>query len=304
MTKLFGLPILAALGAGIAFPYTAIILMPYGFAFLFILMLLSGFSIDWQKIPEAMKRPAALLAGLFFLFVFFPLLQLFLAKMLITDAQFLIGIVFSSLMPVALVAPFFTNILGGDEELAFLLMVCSTLLAPFVAPLLLKLYTAAVLPINAAPLFRYMLLLVTMPLLCSYLISRLLPQVRQAVMPYIAAGNMAALSLLIFILFGTAVSHLNIGYESSADIVKLVLLAFIQDFGVLFLARFLAGRIFPGREAGAIMVSLSMKNVAIAAGVLLFYDPRASLAPALVFIAHACLFTFIPNMKGLLIIKE
>ena len=83
MTKLFGIPIMAAIIAGIFFPYTALSLMPYSFVFLFVLMLLSGFSVDWERLPAASKRPLALLVGLFFLFVFFPLLQLVLARLLI-----------------------------------------------------------------------------------------------------------------------------------------------------------------------------------------------------------------------------
>lgn len=303
MTKLFGVPIMAAVVAGIFFPYTALSLMPFGFVFLFVLMLLSGFSIDWDKLPIAFTRPYELLAGLFFVFVFFPLLQLLLARLLITDSQFLVGVVFGSLMPVALVSPFFTKQVGGDEELSFLLLVLSMLLAPLVAPFLLKQMTTSVLPIQAVPLMKSMLLLVTVPLLCSFLISRFLPRVRVAIKPYLALGNMASLSIMIFILFGTAVGRLNLGYESWGEIGGLVLLAFFQDFGVLFLARVMMAKIYEPPAANALMISLSMKNVAIAAGILLFYDPRASLAPAVVFIAHACLFSFIPGLRGYLAIK-
>lgn len=301
--KLFGVPIIAAVVAGIFFPYTALSLMPFGFIFLFILMLMSGLSIDWHKLPAALRRPYELFAGLFLVFVFFPLLQLFLAKLFIADSQFLTGIVFGSLMPVALVAPFFTKQLGGDEELSFLLMVVSMLLAPVLAPLLLKLMTPSTLPIEALPLIKIMLLLVTLPLLASFIISRYLPKVRQAIVPYLGIGNMASLSILIFILFGTAAGRLNLDYESRLEIGKLLALAFFQDFGVLFLARFFAAKLFDLREANALMVSLSMKNVAIAAGILLFYDPRAALAPALVFIAHACLFSFIPSFKKYIAVK-
>lgn len=303
MAKLFGLPIIAAIIAGILFPYTALSLLPFGFVFLFVLMLLSGFSIDWHRLPGMMNRPVQLLLGLFLVFIFFPFMQLMLARFLIADSQFLVGIVFASLMPVALVAPFFTRQLGGDEELAFLLMVLSMLLAPLVAPFLLKQLTATVLPIQMVPFMRNMLLLVTVPLLFSYLISKYLPKIRAAVVPYLAVGNMVTLGVLIFILFGTVVGRLNIGYESNAEIGKLLVLAFFQDFGVFFLARIFVGRIFTVREANAVMVCLSMKNVAIAAGILLFYDPRAALAPALVFVAHACFFSFLPCLKPYLVIK-
>lgn len=303
MTFLFGVPILVAVVAGIFFPFAALSLMPLGFVFLFILMLLSGFSVDWSKLPTALKHPWELLFGLFLVFLFFPLLQLLLAKCLIRDAQFLVGLVFGSLMPVAFVAPFFTSLLDGDEELAFLLLVFSMLLAPLLAPLLLRQLTASVLPIQVAPLMKNMALLVTLPLLVSFFICRYLPRFKRAILTHLASANSIFLGLLIFILFGTAVGRLNLGYESKFEVGKLLFLAFVQDFGVLLLARLFLGKLLSARAATAVMVSLAMKNVAIAAGVFLFYDPRASLPPALVFIAHAFLFSFIPAGRKLLTIR-
>ena len=297
MTRLFGLPVLAAIVAGILFPYTAITLMPIGFVFLAVLMLLSGFSIEWGRLAAVIRRPLELFIGLFLLFVLFPLLQFFVARMLIDDSQYLVGAVFASLMPAALVVPFFTGVVDGDEELSFLLLVVSMLIAPFVSPLLLQKMTASVLPIQIAPLFKSMFLLVSVPLFLSFLISRFIPALRRRLAPYLGIGNSVTLGILIFIFFGTAVGRMNVGYESATVIVRLLLLAFIQDFGVLYLGRVIVARLFSVRSANAMMVSLSMKNVAIAAGILLFYDPRASLAPAMVFIAHACLFSFIPMMK-------
>lgn len=293
--KLFGLPILLSIVAGVIFPYTAISLLPYGFVFLFILMLLSGLTIDWPTVPHALRRPWPLLLGLFLCFIFFPLLQLLLARLLLTDSQFIGGLLFGALMPPAMVAPFFTRLLKGDEEISFLLMVAATLIAPLLAPLLLKLGAGSLLPIEIAPLMKSMLLMVTLPLLGGFLISRYLPQLRQGVEPWLGVGNMAALSILIFIMFGTAVGRLNLGYETSGEIGKLLGLAFLQDFGVLLAARFLLPHLLEPKEVTALLVTLAMKNVAIACGVLFFYDPRAALPPALVFVAHACLFSFLPS---------
>jgi BASS family bile acid:Na+ symporter len=292
--KLFGLPILLSIVAGVIFPYTAISLLPYGFVFLFILMLLSGLTIDWPTVPHALRRPWPLVLGLFLCFIFFPLLQLLLARLLLTDSQFIGGLLFGALMPPAMVAPFFTRLLRGDEEISFLLMVAATLIAPLVAPLLLKLGAGSLLPIEIAPMMKSMLLMVTLPLLGGFLIARYLPQVRKGVEPWLGVGNMAALSVLIFIMFGTAVGRLNLGYETPTEIGKLLGLAFLQDFGVLLAARFLLPQLLEPREATAVLVTLAMKNVAIACGVLFFYDPRAALPPALVFVAHACLFSLLP----------
>ncbi|MBU0481248.1 MAG: hypothetical protein KKG47_09115 [Proteobacteria bacterium] len=304
MINYFGIPILLAVIAGIFFPYTALAMMPYAVVFLFVLMLLSGFTVDWDRVPAALGRFQELLLGLFLLFLFFPLLQLLLARLLISDVQIIEGVVFGSLMPLALVAPFFSRQLGGDEELAFLLMVLSTLLAPLLSPLLLTVLVSSVLPVRVVPFMKNMLLLVTVPLLTSFLLVRVFPKIRALLAPALPLANMGALSVLIFILFGSAAGRLSLGYESGWLPVKLLLLAFFQDFGVLFLTRVLAGKLFSEKVAVTMMVALSMKNVAIAASILLFYDPRAAIAPAMVFIAHACLFSFIPGFRKVLAFRE
>ncbi len=304
MIKLFGLPVLLAIIAGIMFPYIAISMMPFGVVFLFFLMLWSGVSIDWQRISLVITRPFDIGIGLFFLFIFFPVLQLLLAKFLITDKQFLMGLLFSSLTPVAIVAPLFSRTVGGDEELSFLLLFFSMILAPLVIPLLLKLMSQSILPISFMPLFKIMLLLVTLPLLLSYLLARFLPRVKRAISTHLALLNMLTLSILIFILFGTAVGRLNLHYEQPMEIFFLLLLAFVQDFGVLFVARLIMPWFFNPATANTLIATLAMKNVAIAAGILLFYDPKASLPPALGFVAHAFLFSCIPLFKDKIFIKQ
>jgi len=301
--KFFGLPIIIAIAAGVIFPYTAISLLPYGFVFLFILMLLSGLTIDWPTVPHALRRPWPLLLGLFLCFIFFPLLQLLLARLLLADSQFIGGLLFGALMPPAMVAPFFTRLLKGDEELSFLLMVAATLVTPLAAPLLLKLGAGSLLQIETAPLMKSMLLMVTLPLLGGFLIARYLPQVRKGFEPWLGVGNMAALSILIFIMFGTAVGRLHLEFAAPAELSKLLALAFLQDFGVLLAARLLLPQLLEPREATALLVTLAMKNVAIACGVLFFYDPRAALPPALVFVAHACLFSLLPAADRWLLVK-
>lgn len=293
MANVFGLPIVLAIVLGITFPYTALLLMPYGIAFLFLLMVWAGLAIDWRKLRGFSRYKYELLIGLLFLYVLFPLVQWLLARWLVADSQFLYGLVFASLCPVAIVAPFFTQHIRSDEEFSFLLMTVSMVLCPIVAPLVLNTLLASSTGINTAPLAKYMLTLVTVPLLISYLISRYLPAVRAALRPYLAILNMGSLSVLIFILFGTAVGKLNIHYTAAYDIWNLLLLVFVQDFGVLFAGRTMFRLWFDRDVANSLAVSLSMKNVAIAAGILLFFDPRASFPAALVFVAHACLFTFI-----------
>ena len=304
MAKIFGIPLIISVLLGILFPYVAISLKSYSFIFLFLLMIWAGLTIDWGKLPDVAKRPGDILIGLFFLYFCFPIFQWILAKQLISDDQFLYGLLFTSLTPVAIVAPFFTKMTDGDEELSFLLLLSSMIISPILTPFLLKMLASSISPISSFLLFKDMILYITLPMLISYLVAKYAPKFKEVVTPHLALLNMVCLSILFYILFGTAVGRLNLSYHSSLEISKLLLLVFIQDFGVLFISRFLFPMFFNPRVANAFIITLAMKNVAIAAGILLFYDPRASFPATLAFVAHAFLFSFIPLKKNMFVEKQ
>ncbi len=300
MTNIFGLPIIAAIVLGICFPYFALTLIPLAFVFLFLLMIWAGLTIDWSILKTILRQPHKIVLGLFFVFIVFPLIQYGIAKVLINDNQFLYGLVFASLTPIAIVAPYFTRVVHGDDGLSFMLMITSMLLCPFIAPPLLKLLLGHRIAIQMWPLFKYMMLLITLPLIISYLVSKFIPAVKRRIGPHLGLLNMITLSVLIYILWGNAAGRVNLSYTATSDIIVIIVLVFFQDFGVLFISRWLFAKMCSKQaEARAFTISLSMKNVAIAAGLLLFYDPRAALPPAVAFIAHALLFNFIPLFRKL-----
>lgn len=293
MAKVFGVPILAAIVLGILFPYTAISLIPFSILFLAILMINAGLVVDWRETVAVFSRVREVALGLLLLFVAFPLVLWILARLLVSDQQYLYGFVFSSLCPVALVAPYFTRLHEADEQLSFLLMVSSMVLCPLIVPVVLAMLFSSAVSLNLIPLMRYMVLLVTAPLLLSIVVGRFLPGVRRGILRFGHVINMVSLSLLIFTLFGSIRGRVGLYYTDTAEIVVLFALVLLQDFGVLIAARRMLGGVVPDKVADALSISLSMRNVAIAAGVLLVYDPRASFVPALAFVAHALLFNFL-----------
>ena len=299
MDRYFGIPIFIAILSGIMFPYAAIEMSPYGIVFLFILMFNAGLGMDWKKFRRTPGRLGQLSTGLILLFFIFPFLQWLLATLLISDQQYIYGLVFSSLCPVALVAPHFSRLQESDVEITYLLVLFSMILCPIIAPAILYLLFSTSLSINIIPLARYMAILTLLPMLLSFSVTRFMPGLSTRITRYDAFINIGALSVLVFTLFGTAASRVGYSYLDMKDILMLLGLVFFQDFGVFFLARYFLKQRFNERVALAIAMSMGMKNVAIAAGILLVYDPRSSLAPALAFIAHSFFFTYLGRRRFL-----
>lgn len=297
MEKIFGIPILIAIVLGILFPYVAFELVNTGLIFLFMLMFFAGLTIDWNKLSLKYLLSPTILVALFFLFVVFPVCQWLIAKLIISDSQYLFGLVLASLCPVAIVAPYFCKVVDSDAEVSFYLVVISMLIFPFVAPVMLGLLSDSSLVFESGPIVNYMVLLTTVPLFLGFIVYKYLRRLRDYLNERAGIINSICLSFLIFLLFGTAARRTNMSYTGWEEIAAILAIVFVQNFVVLIAARSTFLLVFPFRQAISMAISLSMKNYALAAGILLFYDPKASLAPALGFLAHAVLFNIIPLMK-------
>lgn len=299
MVKFFGIPILLAFFLGFYFPFTALSLSPYAFVILFFMMMTSVLDFRWTVIKKVGTYKTEILVGLFFLFLFFPLFQWFFAKALIVESSLFFGVIFASICPIALVAPQFTKMHKGDEDLSVILMMLSMALFPIMTMTLLQFSERSV---HIRPIFVDMCLLLFVPVFLSELIKKLdVLFFKETLIPVwrSRAGeiNMISIAMLTFIYLGASVSKINLNYTPWSELFAVAAIVFFQDFGVYFLASFITKKLFSPAQAKALSISIAMKNLALSGTVLLFYDPKASLASAIGFVAHAFFFNFLIFMS-------
>lgn len=288
----FGLGIFVTIIAAILFPYTAIMLHPLAILFLFLLMFVTGIRTDWSRLKIILiKKPALILLGNAIIYLIIPAVIYLLAKLLLTTDQYIYGMLFASLAPTAIVAPFFTGLLKGDKELSFGILVSSMIVAPFVIPVILEFLMGSAINIPAIFLFKDMLVIISLPLFLAFFIKKFFSRISKIIYTSAPVLNFIFLSLLVFILFGVSVHKITLGYGDYSELWWILGLFIVQDFGIIFLGRFIHIPFLSNREKTTLIISSSMKNIAIAAGVLLIYDPRAAIAPGIGFIVHAFLFT-------------
>lgn len=295
MLNFFGLPILISFIVGYFFPYIALTLSPYAFVVLFFMMTSSFIEINWSSFKKISQLRYELLIGLFFLFLFFPLLQWLLTKLFISEESLCNGVLLASLSPVAIVSPNFTRIYKGDTDLSFLLLILSMLLFPLFVWLAL---TITPFSIHLRPIVLDMSILVFFPALISIIIKWIDNKIfKDSIIvfwsKFSAEFNMLAIAFLAFIYLGASVSKLNLNYILWKELLGVLVVVTFQDFGVFFVGRSLMRHFFEEKKACSLAISLSMKNFAIAGAILLFYDPKSSLASAMGFFIHALFFNFL-----------
>lgn len=291
LSKYFGAGVLIAIIMAFFFRYTASTFNPYSLILLFILMFLSGFNLDWSKLKTVVSNPKPIVFSNLLIFLVIPVIILVISRLLLTDEAYIYGAVFSALTPTAAVAPFFANVLKSDKELSFVTLLSSMILSPFIIPPLLALMVGNYLHIPSSLIFKDILILVPLPILLAALVKKIFPFIFDFLRNLLPLLNFLILSFLIFIQFGSSFNRLPLNNIDVRNVVGLFIIGFVQDF---FLILFLKPIVqhFQDKEVGvSILISSSMKNIAIASTILLLYSPKAALAPAIGFIAHAFLFT-------------
>lgn len=298
MNLLFGLPIFTGIVVGLAFPYIAVQMMPFGFFFLFLLMFFSGLNIEVEQILKGLKLWKQIFLGLFFIFIFFPLLEWYIGRLWNLDPLTLFGLYITAITPPALVAPLFAKNRNSNTEFAFILMFLGSLLYPLFLPILLKLLPSPGFQIDSFSVFKFTIVLILFPWILSLLTSKYFSGIRKIILKQEVLLSSLCLGFLVFIFFGNALSRINIQFINYLEIFKLIALVFFQDFGVYFIAVVIIPFFLNKDHSLSLIICSSAKNTAIAANILLYFAPYKSALPAVfTFLAHAFFFGFLIKQK-------
>jgi predicted Na+-dependent transporter len=243
---------------------------------------------DWKK---SELRQALIYFGL--LFVFFPIVLINAAEMCIGDINYLFGYALSCLAPTAFVAPFFCKLHGADTKDSILHIFASTLLFP----LAMFVYLTYLLPsghyVDVKSVVSLLLLITFLPMVLGLGVSKLLPVARRHLLPWNGLLNSVILGALMFILCGSSFNKLRLSHLMEPDIISVIILLLVLDFGVYYIMRYFAASWLDRSRAQALSISVSLRNLAIPAGLLLSFQPKAAIVPALGLVIHAVFFQWL-----------
>lgn len=278
------------------FPDLALAWVPLSYVLLFLLMFLAAATVELPRV-SIYKSIKPVFLFILFGFVLFPAIQWLLTESLLGNQQIAFGLMFSAFCPVALVAPYFAKERGGDVELSFLLMLTSLFLTPIVVPLALPFVFPSYGEIQIQPLIKFFLVLVTLPTGMGFLFSHFFSNKKNGLLRWLPLLNSALLGALVFILVG---SNWQGGWSSAfsiSEIVKVLTVFIFQDFIVFYLANGALKLFVSDQKRVSLVLALSLKNIAVAAGFLLNYDMVSATAVSWGFVVHTVFFFFLSNVK-------
>lgn len=164
----FGLTMLGAVLLGLTLPGAELASDHIVTASLIIVMLLAWFKIDRTDLRVVQVLPV--LIFYFGRFICLPVAQYWIADVFIPDIA--LAVLLLGLMPAGVASPAISGLIGGNVALVLILTTLSSLLTPFLVPLIMVLVAKTGIGVGALDLFGSLSLIVFLPLALYWPVRR------------------------------------------------------------------------------------------------------------------------------------
>lgn len=247
-----------------------------------IIMFGMGMTLKTDDFIEIIKRPKPVLIGLLAQFTLMPLIAYLLTLVFHLDPLIAVGVILVGCCPGGTSSNVITFLAKGDVALSVAITSISTLLAPFLTPLLLNLFAGQLIDIDLANMMLTITKIVIVPIVLGIVFHKLLGdrvEFATAVLPMVSV-----LGISIIIAAVVAVSKATI-LDSGALVFMVVALHNMIGYTLGYtIARVLG---FSERQRRAIMVEVGMQNSGLGAALAAtYFNPVAALPSAIFSVWH------------------
>lgn len=227
-----------------------------------LLMFGMGSCMSINDFAAVVKSPKGVVIGVLSQFTIMPLLGFALASLTNFPPEIAAGVILIGCSPSGLASNVMAYLAKANLALSITITSITTLIAPFVTPLLMKLFAGALIEIEVTKMMWDIFKMIIIPIGAGLIFNKLLSGKSKwldAAMPYV---SMLSIALIITIITAA-------GRESLLKIgALLIVVAFIHNtFG--YLLGYWSGRLFkmPEKDCRTIAIEVGMQNAGLASGI-------------------------------------
>ncbi|PWV47367.1 bile acid:sodium symporter family protein [Nocardiopsis sp. L17-MgMaSL7] len=278
----FAVLVLAGAVVGLLVPEQTTLITPHVSLLLGVIMFCMGLTMRPQDFAVVAKHPKAVLLGVAAQYTVMPLLGWGIAHAFGLPPLLVVGMILVGASPGGTASNVIVYLARGDVALSVAMTSISTMLAPFVTPLLVLGLAGSTLPISAGDLFLSILQVVLLPVVGGLLL-RLFAD--RYVVPILPLMPLVSVTGIVLVVSGV------VGANSDAVLTTGLLLALaviLHNTLGLFLGYLVGyfGRL-PDSARRAVSVEVGMQNSGLAASLATtHFEPIAALPGALFSVWH------------------
>jgi len=263
------LVIFCSMGAGIGFPNLGKVFLPYPLYLMMFLLFLSFLKIEFFEVLQNIKKTTSIILVLCLLKLLIIPAGLFFLTQAIWP-EYALPVLLLSGISTGVVAPFVSVLLDANTSLVLMMVVISSLLAPFSLPALVELLLGKTIQISFLSMVKILTMVVFVPAIGVIFLRHLVPSFLKKL-----EGVQFPLSLIIFtcINLGVFAKYSSFFMERPIELAGAIVVAFILS-AIYHIVGLLVtlGRKREDRLAGAISFAC-MNNVLIIVFSSQFFGP-------------------------------
>ncbi len=212
ISEYMGVLVLAVALLALAFPSAFQQVRPTVINYLLgVVMFGMGLTLNLQDFKIVFSRPKDVVIGCLAQFTIMPLLAWTLARAFQLDEALALGVVLVGCCPGGTASNVITYLAKGDLALSVGMTGVSTLLAPFLTPLLTWALAGKSVDVNVASMFLSILWVVILPIVVGLLVKWMWPKFTEKTIDYLPAFSSIAIALIVAIIISANATKLLAG---------------------------------------------------------------------------------------------
>lgn len=227
-----------------------------------IIMFGMGSSMGLKDFIELSRRPKAVIIGVAAQFTIMPIIAFLLASVAGFPPEISAGIILLGTAPTSVTASLFCYLAKANVALAIAITAITTLMAPFLLPLLMKLFAGGYIEIHVLEMMWGMIQIVIIPIGAGLLFNHFLSGKAKWLDDAMPIVSMFGVAVIVAIIIASGRdSLLNIGFLLLLMVTLLNVLGYVGGYWV--------GRLFQldVRDYRAIAISTGMQNAGLVSGI-------------------------------------
>lgn len=169
----------------------------YTAIFLGVAMFGMGTTIDFFSMKSIIVKPKEIIIGVIAQFIFMPLIAWGLCIMLNLPSDIALGVILVGCCPGGTASNVMTHIAGGDVALSVTMTTVSTLLAPFLTPVLVYLLAGAWINVSLYAMFITVIKVILIPVLLGIFVKNIAGEKMEYVTPVLPLVSSISIILII-----------------------------------------------------------------------------------------------------------
>lgn len=260
ISEYMGVLVLAVALLALAFPSAFQQVRPTVINYLLgVVMFGMGLTLNLQDFKIVFSRPKDVVIGCLAQFTVMPLLAWTLARAFQLDEALALGVVLVGCCPGGTASNVITYLAKGELALSVGMTGVSTLLAPFLTPLLTWALAGKSVDVNVASMFLSILWVVILPIVVGLLVKWMWPKFTEKTIDYLPAFSSIAIALIVAIIISANATKLLAGG------LLIVIVVMLHNICGLSLG-YAIGRLLrlSGSKKRAISIEVGMQNSGLA----------------------------------------